>query len=49
MLYVFVNKEQNKVFKATYDENKAIDYIILKNAKLVARYFSDVEIWAVEE
>lgn len=24
MLYVFVNKEQNKVFKATYDENKAI-------------------------
>lgn len=37
MLYVFVNKEQDKV------------YTRYKKIKLVARYFNDVEIYEVVE
>lgn len=48
MLYVFVNKEQDTVYYATYDKDKAIDYAILNNAVFSAKYFEDVEIWAVE-
>lgn len=49
MLYVFVNKEQDKVYYATYDENRANEYRMFHKIKLVARYFNDVEIYEVLE
>lgn len=49
MLFVFVNKERNKVIWATYDENRANEYRMFHKVKLGARYFNDVEIWVVED
>lgn len=49
MLYVFVNKEQDKVYYSTYDENRANEYRMFHKVKLVARYFNDVEIYEVFE
>lgn len=49
MLYVFVNHEQDKVYYATYDENRANEYRTLHKIRLVARYFTDVEIYEVVE
>lgn len=47
MLYVFVNHERNKVLYATYDEDKAIDYAIFKDARFACKYFEDVTIYEV--
>lgn len=47
MLYVFVNKEQDTVYYATYDESSVKEYTRYKKIKLVARYFNDVEIYEV--
>lgn len=49
MLYVFVNKERNKVYYATYDKSRAKEYAMYKEIKLMARYFDDVEIYEVME
>lgn len=47
MLLVFVNHERDKVYYATYDENRANEYRMFHKVKLVARYFNDVEIYEV--
>lgn len=49
MLFVFVNHERDKVYYATYDENRANEYRMFHKVKLVARYFNDVEIYEVVE
>lgn len=49
MLIVFVNHERDKIYYATYDENKANEYCIYNRVKLAGRYFNDVEIWEVVE
>lgn len=49
MLYVFVNKEQDEVYYATYNESRVKEYTRYKKIKLVARYFNDVEIYEVVE
>ena len=49
MLYVFVNKEQDKVYYATYNESRVKEYTRYKKIKLVARYFNDIEIYEVVE
>lgn len=49
MLYVFVNKERNAVYYATYDKSSAKEYAMYKEIKFVARYFDDVEIYEVVE
>lgn len=49
MLYVFVNKEQDIVYYATYNESSVKEYTRYKKIKLVTRYFNDVEIYEVVE
>lgn len=49
MLYVFVNKEQTEVYYATYDHEMMQQFCRYRQIKLVARYFNDVEIYAVLE
>lgn len=49
MLYIFVNEEQTEVLYATYDIQSAKKFCQYKHVELAARYFSDVEIYAVKE
>lgn len=50
MLYVFVNSDKKKVFYATYDHNKAIDFISLHpNFNYNYTYFSEVTIYEETE
>lgn len=50
MLYVFVNSDKKKVFYATYDHNKAIDFRSLHpNFNYHYTYFSEVTIYEETE
>lgn len=47
MLYVFVNKQRDKVWYATYNKADMKEFCRYKTVKLAARYFDDVEIYEV--
>ena len=49
MLYIFVNEEQTEVLYATYDIQSAKKFCQYKQVELAARYFADVESYAVKE
>lgn len=49
MLYVVVNKEQNKVFYATYDPELFRKFCKYLDVELQIRLFNDVEIYTVCE
>lgn len=47
MLYVFVNREQDKVYYTTYDENRADEYRMFHKVKLVATLVTAFVMWCV--
>ena len=49
MLYIIVNKEQDRVYYATYDKVKFDYYCNIHPVKLIAVYWSDVSIYEVLE
>lgn len=49
MLYIFVNKERNKVHYVTRDKDSAKQFYRNKKAEFVARYFDNIEIYEVND
>lgn len=49
MLYIIVNKEQDRVYYATYDKVKFGSYYSIHPVKLIAVYWNEVSIQEVIE